>query len=119
MITNKKAADLKNLLSSEEFKQFKFTLSGNRKVQFNIKALDDFMEQLLATEKRHTTPSDEFMAMEADKKEMVKPFCQLDDKDEIKLSKENGLILKDPADESAVVQLLNDFSTKNEDLIKE
>jgi len=119
MITNKKAADLNKLLNSEDFKEFKFTLAGNRKIQSNIKDLKDFMELLVDTEKRHTTPSAEFVAMEADKKEMVKPFCQLDDKEEIKLTKENGLILKDPKDEPMVVQLLTDFSKKNEKLIKE
>ena len=119
MITNQKAAGLAQALASEEFKNIKFTLAGNRKVQFNVKSLTDFMEQVKATEKRHTDPTPGILALENEKKELLKPFVELDAAGEIKLRKNNGIILKNDKDEPAVIELLNQLNKAHEPAIKE
>ena len=119
MITNKQAAELSNTLESAEFKNIKFTLSGNRKVQFNVKALADFMEQVKATQKRHTDPTPGILELEKEKKELLKPFSELDESGEIKVNKSNGIILKNDKDEPRIIELLNELNKAHQPAIQD
>jgi len=119
MITNKKASDLAQVLESEEFKNIKFTLSGNRKVQFNVKSLADFTEQVKATQKRHTDPTPGIPELEKEKKELLKPFSELDEAGEIKVNKSNGIILKNDKDEPLIIEMLNELNKAHQPAIQD
>lgn len=118
MLTNKKAIDLFNFINSENFNSFKFTLSGNRKIQKNLKTLTSLFKDLQDLEKKHREPSDSYIKVENYKIEMIKPFAELDASGNPIVDEKGVLKLKEGNDET-VRGLLSAHFQKNKEVYEE